>query len=107
GNRRHIPKSVKEQLVTQCKYLAPKLVARSNQVGLSTVYQLRCMYRQTGTVQRKALIVGRPRSLNALDISFLEACIQRAPDIYLEELQEELHTAHDVSVSKTAIIHAL
>ncbi|KAF8990080.1 hypothetical protein BDQ17DRAFT_1217761, partial [Cyathus striatus] len=27
--------------------------------------------------------------------------------IYLEELQEELHTARDVSVSKTAIIHAL
>ncbi|KAF8999397.1 hypothetical protein BDQ17DRAFT_1170589, partial [Cyathus striatus] len=82
-------------------------VARSNKVGLSTVYCLQHLYRETGTVQQKAVIVGRPRSLDALDVAFLESCIQRTPDIYLEELQEELQEAQDVFISRTAILRAL
>ncbi|KAF8994292.1 hypothetical protein BDQ17DRAFT_1251952, partial [Cyathus striatus] len=40
-------------------------------------------------------------------LQFLESCIQRTPDIYLEELQEELQEARDVFVSRTAILRAL
>ncbi|CDO78009.1 hypothetical protein BN946_scf184664.g6 [Trametes cinnabarina] len=73
----------------------------------STQRRLRALYDQTGAVTRTPERQGRKRILNAMDISFIEGCIERMPDISLQELQEALREARDIYVSLSTIHRSL
>jgi transposase len=123
--RRHIPSSVKEQLVVMSGHMHPSHVARITGVNIRTVQRVTALALQTGSVVRRPLQAGRPRELNALDANvgsnilytsrclahnfdqFLEACIQRTPDIYIEELQQKLQDARHIHVSRLTIARTL
>ena len=68
GTRRHIPVAAKEQLITMSNHLTTSVIATATHINVSTVNRVRRLHRETGWVERKALIVGRPRVLNALDV---------------------------------------
>ncbi|KAH9047249.1 hypothetical protein EDB84DRAFT_1247102, partial [Lactarius hengduanensis] len=50
--------------------------------------RLRQKFRQTGEVVQVPVCSGRPRLLDGLN--FIEGCIQRQPDMNLQELQTHL-----------------
>ena len=65
--RRHIPRSVKEQLVVMLGYMRPSQIARVTHINIRTVQRVLALALQTGSVIRKPLQVGRPRELDSLD----------------------------------------
>ncbi|KAG1848883.1 hypothetical protein F4604DRAFT_1551487, partial [Suillus subluteus] len=74
--------------------------------GLVSSWSLRYLrkaYRETGEVVRTPVCAGRPRILDSLDANFLEACIERQPDILLTEMQDQLRETCVVEVSIATI----
>ena len=69
GGRRHIPHSVKEQLVIMSGYMRPSQIARVTHINIWTVQRVLALALQTGSVVRRPLQAGRPRELNALDVN--------------------------------------
>ncbi|KAE9385967.1 hypothetical protein BT96DRAFT_1006532 [Gymnopus androsaceus JB14] len=73
-------------------------------VSQSTVSRLKAWVLATGTVAKDCKgNCGRPRKLNALDLACLESCIERTPDLFLKELQEQLFEARGVEASQWCI----
>ncbi|KAG1848285.1 hypothetical protein F4604DRAFT_1528887, partial [Suillus subluteus] len=69
--------------------------------GLVSSWSLRYLqkaYRETGEVVRTPVCAGRPASS-----IFLEACIERQPDILLTEMQDQLRETCVVEVSIATI----
>ncbi|KAI0076416.1 hypothetical protein K474DRAFT_1594745 [Panus rudis PR-1116 ss-1] len=89
-SRRHIPKEHKELALNLLRreHLPQKLVSRYTNISVRALKRLLHTYRKTGSVIRTPVCNGRPRILDIFEI--LIACIERRPDMYLTELQEEL-----------------
>jgi transposase len=124
GNRCHIHAAVKEQLVIMSAFMRPREIGHVMGISKRTVNRVLSLSRRTGSVVQKPIQEGRPRALNALDIAvsplsvvlivalhilcqYLEGCIERTPDIYLIELQEELLEARGIDVSTATIRNTL
>ncbi|KAJ2913748.1 hypothetical protein MD484_g6667, partial [Candolleomyces efflorescens] len=107
GNRRHIPESVKEQLVVMSAWMKPSAVAKVTGISKVTVNRVLKLSRETGSVVRVPLQNGRPRTLNSLHVAYLESLIERTPDLYLTELQEELEVSFDIRVSEWIVAETL
>jgi hypothetical protein len=45
GGRRHIPRSVKEQLVVMSRYMRPSQIARVTHINIRTVHRVRTALR--------------------------------------------------------------
>ena len=67
GNRRHIPRSVKEHLVILSGYMDSYKVAEVCDVSQRTVNRVKRLALNTGSVVCEPLQPGRPRLLNSLD----------------------------------------
>ncbi|KAJ8582873.1 hypothetical protein M405DRAFT_692426, partial [Rhizopogon salebrosus TDB-379] len=107
GNRRHIPEPMKQQWVTMSAHMKSSDIARVTHSSHRTVNRALRLSRLTGSVVQRPLQAGRPRLLTALDVAYLDACVERTPDIFLLELQHELREARDVDVSLTTIDRTL
>ncbi|KIJ07458.1 hypothetical protein PAXINDRAFT_90369, partial [Paxillus involutus ATCC 200175] len=110
GNRRHISQAVKEQIIAMSAHMKASQIAEVTGISGRTVRQTLDFWWKTGgvtAVKQSSNKPGRPRRLNSLDISFLEGCIERTPDIYLTELQQELEEACGVRVDETTISRTL
>ncbi|KAG2034200.1 hypothetical protein BDR03DRAFT_870546 [Suillus americanus] len=81
---RYISKE-RKQIALQMSLLNIKDPAIYRYTGISerSMRYLRKTYRETGEVVRTPICTGRPRI-------FLEACIERQPDILLTEMQDQL-----------------
>ncbi|TFK82335.1 Homeodomain-like protein, partial [Polyporus arcularius HHB13444] len=106
-SRRHIPPEMKQQIVTMSAYMTSGEISRVTDVSDRTVRRILGLWREQGVVVRRPAQAGRPRILNGLDLAYLEGCIERTPDIYLAELQEELEEARGIEVSCETISSAL
>ena len=69
GNRRHIPEAQKELLVTMSHRIKSSEIARVTQTGHRTMNRILRLHRDTGSVVKKLDVIGRPRLLNAIDVS--------------------------------------
>ncbi|GBE86874.1 hypothetical protein SCP_1001160 [Sparassis crispa] len=107
GNRRHIPRAVKETLVVLSGHFKTSVIARTLDVNLRTVQRILQLAHRSGSVVRTPLRSGRPRILNGLDAAYLESCIERTPDLYFEELQVELYSARGILASCMTIARTL
>jgi transposase len=121
GNRRHIPEAAKQQWVTMSAHMKSSDIAHVTHSNHRTINCALRLSRLTGSVIQKPLQAGRPRQLTAHDVAvshnlllptgkfitlpsqYLEACIERTPDIYLHELQHALWEGRDVDVSLVTI----
>ncbi|KAL4068731.1 hypothetical protein V8B97DRAFT_2024660 [Scleroderma yunnanense] len=93
-NRRHIPEAVKKQWVEMSTHMRSSEIARVTGASQRTV-DLHLL-RLTGSVVKKPLEGGRPRSLTAHDV-------RRTSDIYLCELQYHLRESRGIEVSVPTI----
>ncbi|KAG2031835.1 hypothetical protein BDR03DRAFT_841967, partial [Suillus americanus] len=82
----------RKQIALQMSLLNIKDPAIYRYTGISerSIRYLRKTYRETGEVVRTPICTGRPRILDSLDANFLEACIERQPDILLTKMQDQL-----------------
>ena len=89
-------------------------IARVTHSNHHTINRALRLSRLTGSVVQKPLQAGCPRQLTPHDIKvslmcycksttllsqYLEACVERTPDIYMHELQHALREARNVDVS--------
>lgn len=125
SNRRHIPSAIKEHLVTMSMYLGSKNIEQATGISRRTVNRVLKLHRTTGSVVRAPLQAGRERVLNSLHVAvgtryilsgqhllssrtqYLESLVERTPDIYISELQEQLEGAYGIRVSPPTITRTL
>jgi len=127
GNRRYIPANIKELIVSMGHdpEMNPRRIRELTGVSERTQYRVAALLRETGEVVRTPVVAGRPCKLDALDaavcpliivvmqqcsadiLQFLEGCIERQPDMLLEELQTRLREVCEVEVSVNTIRETL
>jgi len=109
GNRRHIPVAIKEAMITlhTTKGLKKKEVADLLDVDVRTVRRVTRLEAETGSVVRESFLKGCRRLLNGIDCAYLESLLERTPDLYLRELQEDLVVNRGVCVSLDTISRTL
>ncbi|KAG1888518.1 hypothetical protein F4604DRAFT_1674203 [Suillus subluteus] len=95
---RYISKE-RKQVALQMSLLNVKDPTIRHYTGISELMA----YRETGEVVRTPVCAGRRRILDSLDANFLEACIERQPDILLTEMQDQLRETCVVEVSIATI----
>ncbi|CAE6531488.1 unnamed protein product [Rhizoctonia solani] len=105
--RTHIDPAVKRLLVTMRQRTSAEHIYDLTDISVRTVQRTMQTYRETGNVVRKPVVTGRPRALNALDIAYLEALVERQPDRTLNELQQDLSNDLGVEVSNDTIRRSL
>lgn len=125
GNRRHIPIPIKELMVTLQvrKGLKKKQIADLLDVNVRTVRRVTKLEATTGSVVREPISKGPRRVLNGIDCAvsytgsrcipahwlfkYLESLLERTPDLYLHELQNDLVINRGVYVSLKTISRTL
>ncbi|KAJ2932106.1 hypothetical protein H1R20_g5000, partial [Candolleomyces eurysporus] len=107
GNRRYIAREVKETAVAMSFYLGSKQIEQATGISQRTVNRVRQLARSTGSVVRNPLQTGRSRALNSLHLAYAEGLIERTPDLYIFELQEQLEEAYGLHVDPTTISRSL
>jgi hypothetical protein len=115
---------MKWQWVTMSAHMKSSDIAHVTHSSHRTVNRALRLSRLTGSVVQRPLQAGRPRLLTALDAAvshamvchvalltslsqYLDACVERTPDILLLELQHELREARGVDVSLVTIDRTL
>ncbi|KAJ7852509.1 hypothetical protein B0H14DRAFT_3450780 [Mycena olivaceomarginata] len=108
GTKKDIPDEIKKLVVHLCtnpnrdRRRRQADVAQDLQISLSSVEKILARYRRDtrGIHTPPTLRVrGRPRNLNVMDVDFLIGLVQRTPDTYLYELQEELRELLAVEIN--------
>lgn len=127
GNRRFIPLAIKEKMVSLIsKGYTNREIAKLLDVNARTVRRVQRLAFLTGSVVRKPLHSGGPRSLNGLHVAvitvslcsviyifnpaksqFLEGCVERSPDVELMQLKQALEEQWDITVSTDTIARTL
>ncbi|KIK76398.1 hypothetical protein PAXRUDRAFT_99808, partial [Paxillus rubicundulus Ve08.2h10] len=76
GNRRHIPQAAKEQIVTTSAHMKPNHISRVTGISARTTRRTMELRGRTGRVRNVPIAQGKNRNLTALDLAFLEGCIE-------------------------------
>lgn len=69
GNRRYIHPAQKELIVSMAGHMNAAEIARVTHISQRTVRRVVALWRETGKVERKPEIAGRPGELNSDDIA--------------------------------------
>ncbi|KIJ15200.1 hypothetical protein PAXINDRAFT_77660 [Paxillus involutus ATCC 200175] len=111
GQRRHISDEVKNVIVTMSTQaeipLTRKEIRALTGVAESTQRRINALYRRTGQVSAPPAVNGRSRTLNAMDVSFLEGLMERRPDITFNEMKKVLREVCNVEISKATLSRTL
>lgn len=105
--RYHISDDRKRDIVLLHRTHSARQISGMLDVSERTVQRVIANVRQTGRVSRPAPIKGRHRILTNNDVTFLQSCVERTPDIYLRELQQELEAVCGAVASEATIERAL
>ncbi|KAJ6560057.1 Homeodomain-like protein, partial [Mycena capillaripes] len=105
---RYIHPAQKRHVITMAeKGMKNDEIAAAINIGESTVRRIKRLWYTTGYVVAHPKKNGRPPILSTLDLEYLEALIERQPDIYLSELAVCLHEGRGVDVEAKTISRAL
>ncbi|KAJ7140339.1 hypothetical protein C8R46DRAFT_849173, partial [Mycena filopes] len=70
---------------------------------LRVVQRVKRTWNEIGEVSRERRYLGRSPIMSPAHSKFILALIDHSPDIYLDELQEQLYVQHDLDVSLATI----
>jgi len=87
--------------------LSSEVIAGHLCIGERTVQRIVAIYRTYGDVTPLPSARGRTRMLSADHLEYLRLLIRESPDLYLDELAEEMSTYLAQSVSKSLIWNTL
>ncbi|KAI0737060.1 hypothetical protein BC629DRAFT_1257965, partial [Irpex lacteus] len=107
GNRRHIPQEQKQLVVMMSRTLDNRTIARATEISERTIRRILELWRNTGCVEQRPYVCGRPRVLSMVDVLFLEGLVEHTPDLYLSELRDRLLEMRGIAVSEQTIANAL
>ncbi|KAJ7713329.1 hypothetical protein DFH07DRAFT_708699, partial [Mycena maculata] len=82
-------------------------IAISLNMPVRVVQRIKKTWKEIGEVCRDRRHLGRPPMMSPNHTEFMLALIEHTPDIYLDEIQEQLYTQHDLSVSLATISRTL
>lgn len=80
-----------------------KDIATDLNMPLRVVQRVKKTWQEVGEVCRDRKYMGRTPLLSMGETRFMLALLEHTPDLYLDEIQEQLHEQHDISVSLAAI----
>jgi len=102
-NYHYIPPEQKQLICHLSLSLKTHEIAYHTGINVRTIRRVIGLWRKTGSVNRKPLQAGRPRALTGYHISYVEGLIERQPDIYLSEIQDQLLEAFNITASLSTI----
>ncbi|KAJ7662385.1 hypothetical protein B0H17DRAFT_873593, partial [Mycena rosella] len=76
-------------------------------IPLRVVQRVITTWREIGEVCRNRSYIGRSPMLSPDHTKFMLALIDHSPDIYLDEIQEQLYNQHDIDTSLATISRTL
>jgi len=107
GNRRYIHPAQKELIVSMSAHMSSAEIARVTHISQRTVTRVVALWRQTGKVERKPEVSGRPCELDSDDVAYLVGMVQRTPAIELSKLQGALLSVRGSVVDESTVARAL
>ncbi|KAJ7438980.1 hypothetical protein FB451DRAFT_976375, partial [Mycena latifolia] len=85
----------------------PTQIAIDLDIRLRVVQRVLTTWREIGEVCRDRRYLGRAPMLSPEHTKFMVALIDHSPDIYLDEIQEQLYNQHEVDTSLATISRTL
>ncbi|KZP28209.1 hypothetical protein FIBSPDRAFT_690215, partial [Athelia psychrophila] len=107
GNYTYVSLEIKRLMVSLSGHYKTREIADICKVSPCTVQRVLQLWRQSGEVVRVPVVQGRPHKLDALDLAYLESCIERTPDSYLYELRAQLMDARGTEIDESTISRSL
>ncbi|KAJ7659630.1 hypothetical protein DFH06DRAFT_954656, partial [Mycena polygramma] len=74
---------------------------------LRVVQRIKQTWNEIGEVSRQRRYLGRSPLMSGAHCKFMLALIDHTPDIYLDEIQEQLYLQHDIDVSLATILRTM
>ncbi|KIK76757.1 hypothetical protein PAXRUDRAFT_412676 [Paxillus rubicundulus Ve08.2h10] len=105
GKRQHYSRDLKQRVIYQAQVLgnSSTAIAISLDMPIRVVQRIIKLHRDTGDVATECTRHGRYPLMPAAAVEFMLALLQHSPDLYLDEIQEQLLTLHQVDISLTTI----
>ncbi|KAJ7230132.1 hypothetical protein GGX14DRAFT_337654, partial [Mycena pura] len=85
----------------------PTEIAISLDMPVRVVQRVIQTWNEIGEVCRDRRYIGRAPLMSPNHCKFMLALVEQKPDIYLDEIQEELYMQHDIDVSLATIWRTL
>jgi len=107
---RHVySRDLKRHVIYQAKVLGKPStqIAIDLDMDLRVVQCVKQTWREIGDVCRDRKYKGRPPLMSSVAIDFMLALLEHSPDLYLDEIQDELLRMHDLEVSLPTICRTL
>ncbi|KAJ7342372.1 hypothetical protein DFH08DRAFT_704026 [Mycena albidolilacea] len=105
---RYIHPAEKRLVITMStKGMPNKAIAAATNIGESTIKRIKRLWYTAGHVVVRPATNGQPPILSSLHLEYLEALIERQPDIFLSELKIALEEGRGVDVDETTISRSL
>ncbi|KAF8589087.1 hypothetical protein K439DRAFT_1612985 [Ramaria rubella] len=107
GKKCHLySKDLEERVVYQCYTLCRSTTVIAKELDMSFCVIQHVLYEEIGAVVKNPGLYakkGRACLLNSHAVEFMLALVDQRPDIYLDEIAEELIAQHGVSISLATI----
>ncbi|KAF8135911.1 Homeodomain-like protein, partial [Mycena galopus ATCC 62051] len=107
--RTHYSKDLKQRVIYQRFTLGykPTKIAIHLNIPLRVVQRVITTWKEIGEVARDRTYIGRAPMLSPAHIKFMLALLEHTPDMYLDEIQEQLYNQHDVDTSLATLSRTL
>jgi len=107
--RKHYSADLKQRVIHQAYTLhkRSKDIATDLDIPLRVVQRVKKTWQEIGEVCHERKYMGRTPLLSMVETQFMLGLLEHTPDIYLDEIQEQLRTQHDISVSLTTVSRTL
>ncbi|KAF8804711.1 hypothetical protein BYT27DRAFT_7213829 [Phlegmacium glaucopus] len=107
--RRHYSRDLKRRVIYQANVLhqTSTEISINLDIPLRVVQRVKQTWNEIGEVCKDRTKVGRAPLMRPEHCEFLLALLEHSPDIYLDELQEQLEEQHNIKVSISTISNTL
>ncbi|KAJ7303475.1 hypothetical protein DFH08DRAFT_722169 [Mycena albidolilacea] len=107
--RTHYSKDLKQRVIYQCFTLGNETtkIAIQLNIPLCVVQRVITTWKEICEVARDRTYIGRAPMLSPVHIKFMLALLEHTPNMYLDEIQEQLYNQHDVDTSLATLSRTL
>ncbi|KIM73865.1 hypothetical protein PILCRDRAFT_717017 [Piloderma croceum F 1598] len=107
--RRHYSRDLKKRIIYQTQILGKSStqIAIDLDMDLRVVQRVKQTWNEIGNVCRDRKYKGRSPVMSSTEIDFMLSLLEHTPDLYLDEIQEQLADVHELEVSLATISRTL
>ncbi|KAJ7182124.1 hypothetical protein C8R46DRAFT_885205 [Mycena filopes] len=107
--RTHSTKDLKQRVIYQAFTLGKRTTQIAIDLNMPLRVVQRCIttWREIGEVARDRTYIGRAPMLSPEHTKFMLALLEHTPDMFLDEIQEQLYNCHNIDTSLATISRTL